>query len=350
MSSENGLGEAVGPEVGELSYAVLFPAFAESALPDQVASFIERGGITVLLAETMEEYDARKMSAARRARETPASFRALTDEIRSIGSSDVLVALDHELGGIQRCEGLVSDLPTIAEASAMDHDTLYERCYRVGSELRELGVDIVLSPVLDLIGTPNPWLDGRLISHDPAEVASVGATFVEALEKAGLATCPKHFPGHSALATNPLVNREAVVHRSRAELAQDLVPFQSAFAHGARCVMVGPGTFPDIEDRVSAVLSPQMHRILRETCAFTGLVISDDLDAPSVVGDLSVTEAAISALTVGNDLLLLPADNDLDGVATGIATAVASDRLDLARLRDAGQRIRDLAAQLSMGR
>jgi len=282
------------------------------------------------------------MSRERRRRETAASFRALIEEIRAAASGPVAVALDHELGGIQRCEGLVGALPSTDEALRMTSEALEARCREVAADLHALGVDVVLAPVLDM-GSDSPWLRGRLLDGTAEEVARVGAAFVRGFEAAGVATTPKHFPGHRAIASDPMVDADAVVPLDLQQLLADLVPFRTAVAAGARCAMVGPGLFPALDPSDSAVCSAEVVELLRTGCGFAGVVVSDDVDAPSVMRGRPLPQAVLDAVAAGNDLVLLAAGGDLEQAAAALAAAAASGALPAERLRSAAARVRALA-------
>ena len=322
--------------------SIFLPAFASSHLPASVADFLQAGGMAVLLGETRAEYEARAMSPVRRATESSASLRALINEIRSCAQHPVLVAVDHELGGIQRCEGLVAPLPTAAEAREMRTEMLRQRCFEVGTQLRNLGVDLVLGPVLDT-GSDSSWLRGRQLAGSVEDRERVAAAFVSGFENAGIATVPKHFPGHRGLLSDPMIEADALVPISRADLYNDVRPFRAAIDAGARCMMMGPGRIPILDELESAVCSPAAGNFLRTDCQFHGVVISDDIDAPAVTQGRELHTVTRQALTAGNDLLLVSAEADVLGLAARLAEATIAGDLPRHRLADAHRRVSALA-------
>jgi beta-N-acetylhexosaminidase len=60
-----------------------------------------------------------------------------------------------------------------------------------------VGVNVNLASVLDVSRQPGDFIDEfqRSYSSDPEAVAEVGAAFVSAQQRLGLAATAKHFPG-----------------------------------------------------------------------------------------------------------------------------------------------------------
>lgn len=333
-------------ELLRAAHAVLFPATAETTLDASLRRFFAAGGRSLLLGETRDEYVARRMGGARVAGETPAGLRALTAEVAELAGRPVLVAADVELGGIERFPHLTAALPTRAEVALLTDAALAERCAATATTLRALGVNVSLAPIVDLLDASNAWLDGRHWGADPALTARLAAVYVEAFERSGIATTVKHFPGHTGLATDPAIEDDAVVPGDRAVAEAALEPFRVAVAAGASCVMTGPGTVVAYDAEHPALLSRAVVDALRTDLGFTGLVISDDLDAAAVLRDRTIGEAAVLAIDAGNDLLMVAASNDLTALATALVDAVESGTVARARLLDAAARVGALATEL----
>jgi beta-N-acetylhexosaminidase len=134
---------------------------------------------------------------------TATQVRALTRQASCVASGPLLVAVDHELGEIARLRGLVTPLPTTAEALEMTPEELEITGQLLGDEMLALGVNVDFAPVLDVVAGPNPALEGRHLGSDPQVVAELGLAFWRGLELAGVVAVPKHFPGHGRAAVDP---------------------------------------------------------------------------------------------------------------------------------------------------
>ena len=68
--------------------------------------------------------------------------------------------------------------------------------------LRGNGLNVNLAPVLDVYRQPGNFIShlGRSFSSNPATVATLGADYVTAEQRGGVAATAKHFPGLGAAA------------------------------------------------------------------------------------------------------------------------------------------------------
>jgi beta-N-acetylhexosaminidase len=101
-------------------HAVFLPAIDEVSIPNHISDHLAAGGMSVLIGESREEYVAREMSAERRLVETGEWFSEMTSEIRERAGGKALVAIDQELGGIQRLHDLATVLSSSTEAISAD--------------------------------------------------------------------------------------------------------------------------------------------------------------------------------------------------------------------------------------
>ncbi|MBR8250241.1 glycoside hydrolase family 3 N-terminal domain-containing protein [Burkholderia cenocepacia] len=326
------------------AYAVLLPAFAGLALSEDVCRYLDRGGVSVLLGETRDEYVGRAMSAQRRTEETATHFRDIVESARRRAGAGVLVAVDQELGGIRRLHDLVPALPSLEEALRAGTDTIEERSAAVAAAARELGINLFLSPIADVVTGANPWLDGRHLGA-AADVLRIARAFVQGVQSAGVAATAKHFPGHPVTALDPAL-AEAVVGGGLADLAPTLDVFRALIASGVKAVMAGPALVPAIDVAHPSSTSRDTLSMLRHEFAFHGLIISDDLDAPGILRGRSIEATAVAALDAGADLLLVSSEAGLDRIAGTIVEAVRSGALDSSRLAQAANRVRALAREL----
>jgi beta-N-acetylhexosaminidase len=233
-------------------------------------------------------------------------LQSLVGEVRA-SRPDILVAVDHEGGRVQRFRDGFTRLPSMRRIGE-----LYERApaegiaaardiaFVLASELRLCGVDLSFTPVLDLDWARSGVIGDRSFHRDPAVVATLGQALVEGLHAAGMAACGKHFPGHGwAEADSHLA--VPVDERSLDRLQADLSPFRKV---AIDAVMPAHVIYPAMDHR-PAGFSPVWHRYLREDVGFNGVVFSDDLsmEGASVAG--GVLQRVDAAWTAGCDMLLL---------------------------------------------
>ena len=243
--------------------------------------------------------------------QSPEQLSRLTAEVHALRSPALPIAIDHEGGRVQRCREGFTRLPAMRrlgewwernpqEALAAAHDTGYV----LAAELRQCGVDLSFTPVLDLDWGRSGVIGDRSFHGDPAVVAQLAEALIKGLRRAGMTACGKHFPGHGWAEADSHV-AFPVDSRSLAELAVDMAPYRQLVLDGAlNGVMPAHVIYPQV-DSLPAGFSPLWIDKLRRELGFDGVVFSDDLSmaAASIAGDIVGRTSA--AWDAGCDMLLV---------------------------------------------
>ncbi|MFM0736838.1 glycoside hydrolase family 3 N-terminal domain-containing protein [Paraburkholderia xenovorans] len=330
------------------AHAVLLPAFGGLELDDVVLRYLDNGGVSLLPGESREEYVARAMSDERRANESAEQFESMTALARERAGAGVIIAIDQELGGIQRLHQLAPSLPDFDKARELSADEITRQSAAVAKAARALGVNLFLAPIVDVVSGINPWLEGRNLGVDPTEVSRIACAFVRGVQAAGVAATAKHFPGHPLTRLDPALH-EAIVEATLDQLEPSLVVFKDVIGAGVSAVMSGPALVPAVDANEPSSTSRETLSLLRDQFGFQGLIISDDLDAPGILRGRTVEAVAVASLVAGADLLLVSSQAGLDTIVRTIVDAVKSGALAHERLADAARRVRSLARQLETG-
>ncbi|MBB3396001.1 glycoside hydrolase family 3 protein [Rhizobium sp. BK060] len=326
------------------AYSVLLPAYDRVDVED-VRHFLDQGGSSILLGCSRREYVARRMSSERQEREDAALFRKFGEEVRNL-VPNALIAIDYEIGGVHRLHKLAPQLDKPEVALAMTLPEVEAFGISAGKAARELGVNYILSPVLDMLSGPNPWLRDRTLAADPKRVSEITSAFIKGAQSEGIAATAKHFPGHPKVVVDPFDSADVIVEASHGQLAFALEPFKLAIASGVKSVMTGPIPVPQYDPLEPSSTSAAVVRILRGTLGFGGLIVSDDIDLPGTLRGRSVPEVAVASLNAGIDLLLLAGGAQVDVTARAIADAVEQGRLEPSKLQSAAANIRATATSV----
>jgi beta-N-acetylhexosaminidase len=218
-----------------------------------------------------------------------------------------------------------------------------EAAREAGTRLRELGVNVVLGPIVDVVRGENPWLSGRNLGPDAVAVAAAGRAAVEGLQAGGVAAVAKHYPGHAVLADDPAVT-PAVLRTLLIELDEaDEAPFAAVVAAGVRGLMLGPAAVEAVDPSEAASCSTAVVRRARERLGFRGALVSDDLDAVGILRGRQVGDVAVASIAAGADLLLVAASAAAE-CAAALRAAVADGRLAAERLAEAAAGVSQLAS------
>ena len=169
----------------------------------------------------------------------------------------------------------------------------------------------------------------------------MAVAFMQGLQAGGVIATAKHFPGHGDTDVDSHLGLP-VITRSRSALDSiDLIPFRRLIAHGVASVMVGHFRIPALEHdgvKLPATMSrPVVTKLLNEELGFDGLVVTDALEMGALVNSFNSDSIAVLALDAGNDILLLPTDDD--ATVDAILAAVRRGRLSEARINHSVKKI-----------
>ena len=264
-------------------------------------------------------------------REKLQGYQAAADIPLFIGS-------DEEGGTVTRASRnpnlFAQPLPSPQELyAAHGMDGLAAETLGYNEQLLALGINVNLAPVCDVSTDPADFIYARAFGADAAATSEFVTAAVGAMQRAGVASVLKHFPGYGNNADTH--TGVAIDTRPYETFVQsDFLPFQAGMEAGAPFVLVSHNIVQCMDDALPASLSPEVHRVLREELGFDGIAITDDL-AMDAVKQYANGEAAVLAVLAGNDMLVTSDYwNDIPAVLAAVADGrIAESDLDVHVLR-----------------
>ena len=251
----------------------------------------------------------------------------LTSEIQQAAlNSDcaipMLISADQEGGIIYRLSTGTPTCGNMAIGATRNPQYAMENAKILGSEIKALGINTNLAPVIDVNNNPaNPVINVRSFSSDPKLVSEMGVQYINGLKSEGVITTCKHFPGHGDTSTDshtglPLINK------TYDELKNyELYPYTAAIENGTDMIMTAHIQFPKIEADtytskttgeeviLPATLSKTMITdILRGDYSYDGVVITDSMVMAAIHDNFDLIDAATLAINADVDILLEPVD------------------------------------------
>ena len=257
-----------------------------------------------------------------------AMLREAQNAARLGGLPPIPVAVDQEGGSVVRV-GYRAVFPSAMAIGATGKPDYAERAARAVAEgLLADGITVNHAPVCDVNVDPrNPVIGTRAFGDDPERVAEMASAWVRGSERAGVASTPKHFPGHGDTSfdshfTRPDVNADRATLERR-----ELLPFRRAFAEGAATVMSAHIRYPALDPKTAATISrPILTDLLRGELGFEGLSMTDSLDMAGIA-DISIEDVVVTGLEAGVDAMMVTSGLDRQLAAPGwIADRVRPER------------------------
>jgi beta-N-acetylhexosaminidase len=125
----------------------------------------------------------------------------------------------------------------------------------------------------------------------------------------------------------------------------ELVPFASAIEAGVRAVMTAHVVFPAVDELPATTSRRWLTEMLRDQLGFDGVIITDALGMAAIGDSEHNAVGAVRSLAAGADMLCLPESQAAQQRSRAALTeAVASGEISRARVGQAADRVRELAA------
>ena len=249
----------------------------------------------------------------RRNFENVSQLKALVQEIKAVRTPELIIAVDHEGGRVQRFIDGFTRLPAMNVLGEIwDNEGEEAACTQaeqvgwvLATELSACGIDLSFTPVLDLDWGQCAVIGNRSFHRDANIVTQLALALQKGLNKGGMKSCGKHFPGHGFV--------EGDSHhvlpcdeRSREALeAADLIPLRALSQAGMAAVMPAHVVYPQIDSQPAGFSEKWLKQILRQEIGFNGVIFSDDLTMEGACGVGGIKERARLSFEAGCDIVLV---------------------------------------------
>lgn len=238
----------------------------------------------------------------------------LTKELQECSSDGkLLIAVDQEGGRVQRLKskyGFYGQYPKAQDVSQMSRTQVQSTYEKMAKELKSVGINFDLAPVVDLSLNPKNrviYALGRSFGKDPEKVAAFSSTFIDAMHRYGVLTSLKHFPGHGSSLGD---THKGFVDVTNLWQPEELEPYR-LLADKADTVMVAHVYNKKLDSKYPASLSYEtITKKLRWHLGYHGVVITDDLQMGAITKKYGLNNTLKLAINAGNDILLF--GNQLD--------------------------------------
>jgi beta-N-acetylhexosaminidase len=241
----------------------------------------------------------------------PEQLRSLVRAIRALRSPELLIAVDHEGGRVQRFRNGFTDLPPmhrIGEVFAYDpargQELARDAGWLLAQELQAVGLDFSFTPVLDRDMGVSAVIGDRAFHERPDVISLLAGCLLDGLDEAGMTGVGKHFPGHGAVAADS--HEEIPVDpRPLAEIeAEDIAAFLPVLPRLGG-IMPAHVIYPEIDSNPAGFSGIWLHDLLRVRWGFEGAIFSDDLGMAGAFVAGSPADRAHAAIYAGCDMVLI---------------------------------------------
>ena len=238
--------------------------------------------------------------------ESKDQLSALTDGLRSAVSWHAPIFIDQEGGRVQRLRApLAREWPApldhVLEAGAQARDIIFARYAVIANELKSFGITANCIPTADVArDTTHPVLKNRCFGQSAEIVSEMALAAAQGLLEGGVLPVMKHMPGHGlAELDSHLQAPHTNVSLDKLEQV-DFEPFRAL--NKLLMGMTAHVIYEAIDQERPGTISPEVHRLIRSSIGFDGLLMSDDLSMEALGG--TVKDRTSAAIAAGCDIVL----------------------------------------------
>ena len=275
-------GMSLDEKIGQM----MIIGFEHQYLDDHIRKMITRyhiGGVNLLGRNVKDENQVKQLVAS----------------LQKITTIPLFIATDQEGGKVVRFNFLSELTPQIKiKDSRQAEQVAFDRA----KELRELGVNMNFSPVLDYVSHDKSYLYSRTFAVNPNLTGELGSAMIRGYKKGGVIPVAKHFPGYGNIFPDPHTN-QATLNINREELGLNLTPFQKVVGgNSAVAIMTAHILIPVVDTKPATLSTKFLSEILRKQIGFDGVIITDDLEMISA-GKV-IEQSAVDAIKAGADMII----------------------------------------------
>lgn len=217
----------------------------------------------------------------------------------------LFLAVDQEGGLISRIKFL-KELTPQAEIKTSEQAEAVAR--RRGGELKELGFNMIFSPILDYVTDPKSYLYPRSFHVKPDAIVKLSSSMLEGYDAGGIISVPKHFPGYGNVKPDP--HKKEVSYDNIDIFENSLNIFKEVISlANPQAIMTAHIKVKEIDTKPATISTVFLKNLLRENLGYKELIVSDELsmvsalENPSAGG--SMEEVAVESLMAGHDMLII---------------------------------------------
>ncbi len=262
-------------------------------MPEETRKFIESYniGFIVLFARNVESIP---------------QVKELTCQIHSSAKTPPFIFTDQEGGTVVQFKELAATVVSPMGLAATGEPGNARIAGRIiGEEMKSLGINGVLAPVLDVnFEEKNPIIGIRSFSDEPATVIAFAREFAAGLNDGGVASCGKHYPGHGGTTADSHLEIPQVPVSPEYFFHYCFQPFLSLARTGIDAIMSSHVLFPALSPRIATFCPYLIQDLLRQKAGYDGIVMSDCMEMLAVKNNYSPEVIMQQAIAAGLDLVI----------------------------------------------
>lgn len=282
-------------------------------------------------------------------------LKSLTAQLNFLSKNNLLITIDEEGGRVSRLgkvEGFrkTPSAKQVASLGKLNAKMSYEK---MALMLSDVGINCNLAPSVDLAINPKNQVivkNNRSFSKNQELVSEFASIFMREMQKQGVLSVIKHFPGHGSSLGD---SHDGFVDVTNTWSYLELVPFETLIkSKEAKMIMTAHIYNKNLDPLYPATLSYSTNQtLLREKLGFDGVLISDDLQMGAISKNYTLSQTLKLSINSGVDLLLFANQIDkpvsIKEIVDIVLKLINSGDIDIKTIDRANKRVDKLKRGLS---
>lgn len=241
-------------------------------------------------------------------RNRPTAQALLVNKLQAMSRVPMMIGMDLEWGMEMRLDSTIR-FPYQMTLGAMqgNENLLEEMGLQLAEQCKRMGIHVNYAPVVDINNNPNnPVINFRSFGENREKVTQKALAYMRGLQRGGIITSAKHFPGHGDTGVDSHTDLPVIPHNRNRLDSLELFPYRELIKNGLQGVMVAHLSIPSLDttkNLASTMSQKIVTDLLRKDLNFKGLVFTDAMDMQGAVKFFPEGTANVKAILAGNDVL-----------------------------------------------
>lgn len=241
--------------------------------------------------------------------ENSVQLENLITQLQSSSSIPLLISIDQEGGIVSRLTW--NDILTLPQKNISSGQQGYDIAYQRGLQLKEIGINMNLAPVVEYINNGNSFLYQRVFRGTKQDVVEKGSSMIKGYTDSNIVSTLKHYPGHNDSSPDSHYNMP-IVDTTTSQWEEYIYTFKEITEkENVPAIMIGHISLPNIDGKPSTISNEILNNRLRKELGYDGVIITDDMEMGSIEKVGEYTTVSKEALIAGNDILLYSGDSEV---------------------------------------
>lgn len=190
----------------------------------------------------------------------------------------LFISIDQEGGRVNRMPSEFKIMKNNYDMSKNRIDLVYDNGLITAKMLSGMGVNMNFAPVLDIYDdNKSKLLYNRCFYGNIDDIVNASSKYIEGVNKSGVISVVKHFPGHGATGGDSHILPPYVSNYEEI-LNKHIKPFEKLINNGIDAMMVGHLIIKKMTYGLPASISSKFINDIRKNYDYNGLIITDEIN------------------------------------------------------------------------